>query len=52
MSSKKVITNMDIIREMTLMDDIFMTVVFENRPDCVEDILRIILSFEPKVEKV
>ena len=52
MSSKKIITNMDIIREMTLMDDIFMTVVFENRPDCVEDILRIILSFEPKVEKV
>ena len=44
--------NMKIIQEMTIMDDIFMAVFFENRPECAEEVLAAILPFKPTVESV
>ena len=52
MNRYKSFSNIDIIRDMTFMDDIFMTVMFESQPECIEDVLKIILSFEPVVESV
>ena len=44
--------NMKIIQEMTIMDDIFMAVFFDYRPECAEEVLAAILPFKPTVESV
>ena len=44
--------NLKIIKNMTIMDDIFMSVFFEERPECVEEVLAAILPFKPTVESV
>ena len=44
--------NLKIIENMTIMDDIFMSVFFEERPECAEDILSAVLPFKIKVESV
>ena len=44
--------NLEIIKSMTLMDDIFATIFFKNRPECVEDILDAVLPFKVTVESV
>ena len=45
-------SNLDIIKNMTLMDDIFITIFFKNRPECVEDILNAVLPFKAAVKSV
>lgn len=45
-------SNLEIIQNMTLMDDIFMSVFFDNEPSCVEDILDAVLPFKATVESV
>ena len=45
-------SNFDIIQNMTCMDDIYMTVFFENRKECIKSVLDIILPFSSTVESV
>ena len=44
--------NLAIIQEMTLMDDVFMTVFFDGHPECIEEVLDMIFTFKVEVLEV
>ena len=52
MSKRKILDISGFLKDATLMDDFFMTVFFQDRPECVKELLDAFLPFEITIKSM